>query len=64
MYGFLAKHLKLDLKKIQNAAGDIDESFAKVHPREELLAFPLDKPRPAYAVTDGDKVIALLDRQK
>jgi pimeloyl-ACP methyl ester carboxylesterase len=62
MYRFLAKHLKLDLKKIQNAAGDIDESFAKVHPRDELLVFPPDKPRPPYAIADGDKVIALLDR--
>jgi pimeloyl-ACP methyl ester carboxylesterase len=63
MYRFLAKHLKLDLKKIQNSTGDIDESFAKVHAHEELLAFPPDKPRPAYAVTDGDHVINLLDRK-
>lgn len=62
MYPFMAKHLGLDLARIQNAAGQIDESFAIVHPREELLVFPADKPRPAYAVTDGDQVIELLNR--
>ncbi len=64
MYRFVAKHFKLDLKEVQNSAGAIDESFAKVHPREELLAFPPAKPRPAYAVADGDEVIMLLDRRK
>ena len=62
VYPFMAKHLKLDLAKIQNDGGAIDESFVVVHPREELLAFPADKPRPEYAVTDGDVVISLLDQ--
>ena len=62
MYPFMAKHLGLDLARIQNAAGQIDESFAVVHPRAELLVFPADKPRPDYAVTDGDQVIDLLNR--
>jgi uncharacterized protein len=62
VYPFMAKHLKLDLAKIQSDGGTIDESFVVVHPREELLAFPADKPRPEYAVTDGDVVISLLDQ--
>lgn len=62
MYPFMAKHLKLDLAKIQNAEGAIDESFVVVHPREELLVFPADQPRPDYAVTDGDVVMSLLNR--
>lgn len=62
MYPFMAKHLGLDLARIQNDAGEIDESFAVVHPRAELLVFPADKPRPDYAVTDGDQVIELLNR--
>jgi dienelactone hydrolase len=62
MYPFMAKHLKLDLAKIQNDQGTIDESFVVVHPREELLVFPADKPRPDYAVTDGDVVMSLLGR--
>jgi pimeloyl-ACP methyl ester carboxylesterase len=61
-YRFLAKHLGLDLARVQNDSGEIDEAFAKVHPREALLTFPPDRPRPDYAVTDGDKVIELLDR--
>jgi hypothetical protein len=64
MYKFVAKHLGLDLSRIQNKSGDIDESFAKVHPREELLVFPSDHPRPSYAVSDGDEVIQLLDRRQ
>lgn len=62
MYRFLAKHLGLDLERVQDEQGEIDESFAKVHPREALLVFPPDRPRPDYALTDGDKVIGLLDR--
>ena len=53
---------ELDLAKIQNAEGAIDESFIVVHPREELLVFPADQPRPDYAVTDGDVVMSLLNR--
>jgi hypothetical protein len=64
MYRFLAKHLALDLARIQNEQGEIDESFITVHPREALLVFTPDRPRPAYAVADGDDVIALLDRTK
>jgi hypothetical protein len=48
---------------VQNSAGEIDESFVKVHPREELLAFPPAKPRPSYSVADGDEVMKLLDRK-
>ena len=62
MYRFLAKHLGLDLTRIQNAQGEIDEGFAKVHERGDFLVFPPDRPRPNYAVTDGDEVINLLDR--
>ena len=62
MYPFMAKHLKLDLAKIQNDKGAIDESFVVVHPREELLVFPADQPRPDYAVTDGDVVMSLLNQ--
>jgi dienelactone hydrolase len=64
MYAFVAKHLGLDLTRIQNAAGEMSEDFVTVHPREELLVFAADHPRPSYAVTDGDKVINLLDRKK
>ena len=64
MYRFLAKHLGLNLSRIQNGAGEIDESFVIVHERGDLLVFPPDRPRPDYAITDGDAVINQLDRRE
>ena len=64
MYRFLAKHLALELSRIQNGDGGIDESFVAVHPRDDLLVFPPDRPRPDYAITDGDVVISQLDRRE
>ena len=55
MYAFLAKHFKLP-------AEDIDESKITVRPREELLVFSNDHPRPEAALTDADQIIAQLDR--
>ncbi|RIK76375.1 MAG: acetylxylan esterase [Planctomycetota bacterium] len=63
VYRFLAKHLKLDLGRIQNDKGEIDESFVTVHDRDALLVFPPDKPRPDYAETDGEKIVRMLDRR-
>ncbi|MDE0836237.1 MAG: acetylxylan esterase [Akkermansiaceae bacterium] len=48
-YPFLAKHLGLDLKKIQNEQGDIDESFLVTEPYEKLLVFGEDNPLPGDA---------------
>jgi dienelactone hydrolase len=62
MYRFMAKHLRLDLSRIQNSNGEIDEGFVKVRPREELLAFPPDRPRPDHAITRADDVFSALDR--
>jgi hypothetical protein len=63
MYPFMAKHLGLDLSRIYDSSGEIDESFVKVHERGELLVFPRDRPRPEGAITDAEKVIAELDRR-
>ena len=48
-YPFLAKHLGLDLKKIQNEQGDIDESFLVNEPYEKLLVFGEGNPLPGDA---------------
>ena len=48
-YPFLAKHLGLDLKKIQTEDGDIDESFLVTEPYEKLLVFGEDNPLPGDA---------------
>jgi pimeloyl-ACP methyl ester carboxylesterase len=62
MYRFLAKHLGLDLSRITDAAGNIDESFITVHDRDDLRVFSPDHPRPAYALTDAEKIISQLNR--
>ena len=49
-YPFLAKHLKLDLGKIRNVDGKIDESFVSEETRGEMLVFRKGNPYPARAV--------------
>jgi hypothetical protein len=39
-YGFLAKHLELDLDQISNGQGEIDEGFVKLLDTTELKVFP------------------------
>ena len=38
-YPFLARHLNLDLAKVQAADGKIDESFVVVEKRRDMLVF-------------------------
>jgi dienelactone hydrolase len=61
MYAFVAKHFGLDLKPIQNDAGEIDESWFKPYESEQLLVFTDDAPRPDYAIKNSDEVIRKLD---
>ena len=49
-YAFLAKHLALDIKRVQGPDGKVDESPAVAESREDLLVFGKDNPRPADAV--------------
>jgi uncharacterized protein len=60
-YQFLAKHLKLSLNEITNAAREIDESFITVEESKKLQAFNSEHPRPAYAVKGDEAVNNLLD---
>jgi len=64
MYRFMAKHLGLDLSRIQDSSGEISEDFVNVHSRDQLLAFPPDRPRPDHAITDAEAVFAELDRRE
>ncbi|MFT6864274.1 MAG: dienelactone hydrolase [Akkermansiaceae bacterium] len=50
MYPFMAKHLTLDLSRITNAKGEIDESFVTVETREAMLVFGKTNPYPKSAV--------------
>ncbi len=50
MYDFMAKHLGLDRKALQNKEGVYDESPVKQVTRESLLIFP-DSHYPSYSLT-------------
>lgn len=50
MYQFMAKNLGLNLARLSNEAGSIDENDVVIEPREKLLVFDEKHPRPDYAV--------------
>ena len=50
MYPFMAKHLKLDLTRVQDAEGNIDESFVVEETRADMLVFGKENPYPEGAV--------------
>ena len=50
VYPFLAKHLKLDIKRVQGPDGKVDESFVVLEDYEELLVFGPNNPRPKDTV--------------
>jgi len=60
MYPFMARHLKLDLNKVTNDKGEINESFVKVEERPVLEVFNQKHPRPAYAIKGDDAVNSML----
>jgi hypothetical protein len=60
MYPFLAKHLGLDLKKVQGRDGLVDETLSKVIEQKDLEVFNDAHPRPASAVTGDEAVLSLL----
>jgi dienelactone hydrolase len=49
-YPFLAKHLHLDITRVQNKAGEIVESFVTPETYEQLLVYGAGNPRPKDAV--------------
>ena len=55
-YPFLAKYLNLDLTKVQNSEGKIDESFVTFETREQMLVFDKDFPLPKDAVKPHTKL--------
>lgn len=60
MYPFMARHLKLDLEKVTNNKGEINESFVKAEERQVLEVFNQQHPRPAYAIKGDDAVNNML----
>jgi hypothetical protein len=49
-YPFLAEHLDLNLAVVQDADGNIDESFVVVEERSDMLVFGAENPYPKDAV--------------
>src|SRR5690606_12725377 len=62
MYPFMAKYLKLDLKAVQDADGNIDESRIKVLDPSALQVFTEAHPRPDTAVQGDEAVLELLKK--
>ncbi len=56
MYRFMAKHLDLDIGRVTDAEGRIDESFVTVQEEDELYVFDKEHPRPANAVGPEDEL--------
>jgi hypothetical protein len=50
MYPFMARHLELDLSRVTDDHGTIDESFVTAEDYEQLLVFGKGLPYPADAV--------------
>lgn len=56
VYPFLAKHLKLNLKAVQNKNGEISEEGITIEPYEVMKVFSETNPLPDYAVLRNDDV--------
>jgi len=56
MYPFMAKHLKLNIKKVGNKKGEIDESFVVLETPDQLKAFNDQNPLPTRAIRSNDLI--------
>jgi dienelactone hydrolase len=56
VYPFMAKHLKLDLSRISDANGNIDESFVTFEKTNDMKVFTESNPRPSYAIKAIEKL--------
>jgi len=60
MYPFMAKYLGLDINRVKNSKGEIDESTCVIEPTENLLVFGTKGEKlPAYALKDINQLYAL-----
>ena len=60
VYRFFAKTLKLRLSQITGDDGEITENFFKSLPKEKLLVFTEEHPRPEYALRGSEACLAAL----
>ncbi len=60
MYPFMAKYLGLNLKKVQNIKGEIDESSCVIEPYEKMYVFGAKGENlPKHALKDINKLYEL-----
>ena len=60
MYPFMAKYLGLDLKKVLDASGAVDEGPSQVLDAKELRVFDEAHPRPANALLGDEAILGSL----
>ena len=60
MYGFMARHLGLNLNSVKDKSGKIDESKATIENFEALLVFGKEGKLPPEAVKGPDAVMTVL----
>lgn len=56
LYPFMAKHLKLNIKKVSNKKGEIDESFVVLETHDQLKVFNNENPLPSGAIRANDLI--------
>jgi hypothetical protein len=64
VYGFMAKHLDLDLQTVSGTDGNIDESKSMVEKALDLLSFTSEIPFPADALIGSESIKAALEKLK
>lgn len=62
MYPFMAKHLKLNLRQVQDARGQVDESFVQVEDVSRLRVWDESHPRPAHAIREAEAINRMLQQ--
>jgi hypothetical protein len=62
MYRFMARYLGLELQRILNNNGEIDEAPVQLLTQEDLTVFDSAHPLPANAIKGDAAVLALLEK--
>ena len=60
VYRFFAKHLKLRLSQITGDDDEITEKFFKPLPKEKLIVFTEEHPRPKHSLDGSEACLAAL----
>ena len=56
VYPFMAKHLQLNLNKIKNSDGTINEDDVVIEKKEQMIVFDDKHPLPSHAIRNNDNV--------